>query len=127
MAKNIIPAEVLADVLFKELKDYQDGIAERLDSAAEEAVERLVKITKKTAPKKTGKFRRHIAGKLLQRRATGSTYVWYVKKPSYRVTHLLVHGHESKHGRVPGDPFLQNALATVIPDYEKAIKEAIKK
>lgn len=126
MAKSI-KAENLAAALFEELNTYHEEVNERVDLASEEAVERLVAITKRTAPKRTGAFRRHIAGKLLKRTPNGSTFVWYVKKPSYRLTHLLVHGHDSKKGRVPGNPFLHNALDTVLPDYEKAVKEAIKK
>jgi hypothetical protein len=29
-------------------------------------------------------------------------------------------------GRVPGDPFLKNALDEVLPDYEKDVEEALK-
>ena len=126
MAKSI-KAENLADALFEELTTYHEKINEQVAFESEEAVERLVKITKRTAPTRMGVFRRHIAGKLLKQSANGSTYIWYVKKPHYRLTHLLVHGHDSKRGRVPGNPFLHKALDTVLPDYEKAVKEAIKK
>jgi hypothetical protein len=88
----------------------------------------LVKKTKATAPKKTGNFRKSIAGKVLQKSDRGDRYVWYVKAPHHRLTHLLVHGHaKANGGRVPGDPFLENALDEVLPAYEEAIKEAVKK
>ena len=52
---------------------------------------------------------------------------WYVKAPHYRLTHLLVHGHAKKDGgRVQGDPFLQNALDEVLPEYERAVEEGLK-
>ena len=53
-------------------------------------------------------------------------YIWHVKAPDHRLTHLLVHGHATRNGgRTKADPFLQNALDTVLPEYETAVKEAV--
>ena len=55
-------------------------------------------------------------------------HIWYVKAPDHRLTHLLVHGHATRNGgRTKPDPFLHNALADVLPEYEKAVEEAVKK
>ena len=54
-------------------------------------------------------------------------FVWHVKAPDYRLTHLLVHGHATKTGgRTKADPFLHKALDVVLPEYEQAVKEACK-
>jgi hypothetical protein len=128
MAKSIKPGD-LGVAIGQELNIYHAEIVEKLDAAGDAAIKKLVKLTKSTAPKGArGKFRRSISSKLLKRDSRGSSYVWYVKPPDHRLTHLLVHGHATKDGgRTKADPFLQNALDVVLPEYEEAVKEAIKK
>jgi hypothetical protein len=54
-------------------------------------------------------------------------FIWHVKAPDYRLTHLLVKGHATKDGgRTKANPFLQNALDQVLPEYEKEVEEAVK-
>ena len=127
MAKNIKPGS-LAAAIEQELTIYHSNVVERLDAAGDAAVKKLVKLTKSTAPEGERKsFKRNIAGKLLKRGKNGSTYAWYVKPPDHRLTHLLVHGHATKDGgRTKANPFLQNAMDTVLPEYEEAAKEAVK-
>lgn len=125
MAKTVAP-EDLTKAIEEELKVYREGVTERINNLSNEAVKSLVKKTRETAPKRTGSFRGNIASKVLEKNPRGNRYVWYVKAPDHRKTHLLVHGHAKKNGgRVPGDPFLENAMADVLPAYEKAVKEAI--
>lgn len=128
MAKSIKPGD-LGAAISQELTMYHADVVEKLDAAGDAAVKKLVKITKATAPKgERGSFRRSIASKRLKADKRGSTYVWYVKPPDHRLTHLLVHGHATKDGgRTKADPFLKNALGVVLPEYEEAVKEAIKK
>lgn len=126
MAK--IKPDELGEAIAKELTVYHEDVLERVNLASKSAAADLVAKTRATAPKKTGSFRKHIAYKLLDRSRTGDEkYVWYVKPPDHRLTHLLVHGHAKRDGgRVSGNPFLHNALASVLPDYEKSVKEALK-
>lgn len=128
MAKTVKPGD-LAAALEQELTIYHSEIVDRLDAAGDAAVKKLVKLTKSTAPEGArGSFKRNIAGKRLKRDKNSSTHVWYVKPPDHRLTHLLVHGHATKDGgRTKASPFLQNALDTVLPEYEEAVKEAVKK
>lgn len=125
MAKTVKP-EDLGRAIEAELTVYHKGVTERVNNLSAEAVKSLVKKTKATAPKRTGSFRKNIASKVLEKGIGGDKYVWYVKAPDHRLTHLLVHGHAKKNGgRVPGDPFLKNALHEVLPAYEKAVEEAV--
>lgn len=125
MAKTI-KADDLGAAIEQELTTYHRDVLTRVNSAGEDAVKALVKKTKATAPKKTGRFRKNIASKTILG-DRGNRYLWHVKAPDYRLTHLLVHGHaKAGGGRVPGDPFLKNALAEVLPEYESAVEEAIK-
>ena len=125
MAKRTKPKD-LADAIEQELTVYHKRVTERVNAAGEEAVKDLVKKTKATAPKRTGRFRKNIASKT-EETPRGNKYTWYVKAPDYRLTHLLVHGHaKADGGRVPGDPFLRNAVDEVLPKYEQAVEEAVK-
>lgn len=127
MAKSIKP-ENLGAALEKELTVYHQNVVERIEIVGAEAAKKLVKLTRATAPEGARKqFRRSIASKVLKKGLNGSTYVWYVKPPDHRLTHLLVHGHATRDGgRTKASPFLQNALEIVLPEYEKAVKEAVK-
>lgn len=107
----------------------------RIDEITKEAVKQLVRMTRVSAPressrawnrKKTTRARFHtsIAYKKLEAMWFGaSRYLWYVEKPNYRLTHLLAKSHRARNNRiVSGNPFLQNALDTVLRDYEEAIR-----
>lgn len=126
MAKTIKPGD-LGAALQRELTVFHRDVVEKVDNASETAVKKLVKLTKASAPVRSGSFKKNIASKLLEKRLNGSEYIWYVKAPDHRVTHLIVHGHATRTGgRTRSNPFLQNALDTVLPEYEKAIEEAVK-
>lgn len=127
MAETIKPAD-LSKAIEQELTTYHRRTLERVNAAGEEAVKALVKKTKATAPKKSGAFRKAITSKVELHKVTGDKrFIWGAKAPHHRLTHLLVHGHEKTNGgRVPGDPFLQNALDEVLPEYENAVEEAVK-
>lgn len=126
MAKGLKIGD-LDKALAKELTMYHQNVVEKMDAAASKAVKDLVKKTKATAPEMTGSFKKNIASKAMPTRIGAALYAWYVKAPDYRLTHLLAHGHATVNGgRVPGNPFLQNAVNDVLPEYEKAVEEAIK-
>ena len=125
MAKTIKPAD-LGDAIQRELTTYSEGVAERVNAAGKTAAEKLKKLTKAAAPVASGDFRKHIAVKEVDAGHGMKKYIWHVKSPDHRLTHLLVHGHATKNGgRTKGDPFLKNALETVLPEYEQAVKEAV--
>lgn len=124
MAKTIELAD-LGQAIEQELTTYHRDVLTRVNSASEAAIKALVKKTKATAPRQTGRFRKNIASKAIKG-TQGDRHLWYVKAPDHRLTHLLVHGHAKQNGgRVKGDPFLKNALDEVLPEYEKAVEEAV--
>lgn len=125
MAKTVKPAD-LGDAIQKELTTYSEGVAERVNAASKSAAEKLKKLTKATAPVASGSFRKNIAVKEVDAGHGTKKYIWHVKAPDHRLTHLLVHGHATKNGgRTKSDPFLKNTLETVLPEYEQAVKEAV--
>lgn len=128
MAKSISPAS-LGEALAEQFTFYHQDVVEEVNAAGEEAAKALVRLTKKTAPKRSGGFKKSITYKSEDRKATGDkTFVWGAKAPHYRLTHLLVHGHQKQNGgRVNGDPFLEDALDSVLPEYARKVEEALKR
>lgn len=127
MGKAVTPAELTVKI-GKELTVYHKDVIEKVDKLSAAAIKKLVKLTKATAPVgKRGSYKRNISGKLLTRTDHGNTYIWYVKGPDGRLTHLLVHGHATKNGgRTQANPFLENAMNQVLPEYKRAVEEALK-
>ena len=125
---NIKP-QGLAEALEQELTIYHNSVVEMMDAAGDEAIKKLVKLTKASAPVgKRGSYKRRIAGRRLWKSKRGSAHAWFVKAPDYRLTHLLIRPHPTPNGgQTKGDPFLKNAVDQVLPEYEAAVKEAIKK
>lgn len=127
MSRNI-QATALADALSNELTLYAKQVEEGVEAAGEKSIKKLVKLTRATAPVgHRGSFKRHITSTKERAGPRMFRYVWHVKAPDYRLTHLLVHGHVTKDGsRTKGDPFLKNALDLVLPEYEREVREALK-
>ena len=127
MSKRIKP-EALGAAIEKELTTYSKDVKDRVDDAGRQSMKKLVKLTKASAPVgDRGKFRKSITSQEFPG-PRGTTFVWGAKAPHHRLTHLVVHGHAKLNGgRTKGNPFLENALATVLPEYEKAVREAIER
>lgn len=121
-----IKSDQLGSALSKELGLYHTDLVKRVNTLSEGAIKTLVKKTRVTAPNRTGDYKKAITCKRLERTRGGDKWVWYVKAPYHRLTHLLVHGHATKTGgRTKADPFLRDAVGEVIPEYEAAVKEAL--
>lgn len=113
----------------KILTIYAKEVQEGLDDCGRRAMKKLVKRTKDTAPKGKrvgGNFAKSITS-AEEKGARGSRFFWHVKAPNHRLTHLIVKGHATKNGgRTKTNPFLENALAEVLPEYEREIEEVLK-
>lgn len=130
MANRSIKASDLGKAIAEQLALYSEETVEEVNAAGERAIKKLVSLTKKTAPKrpKGGDFAKSITYTSKVVNATGDKeFTWGAKAPKHRLTHLLVHGHAKPNGgRVPGDPFLENAMDKVLPEYEREVEEALK-
>lgn len=128
MAKTTIKPSDLGEAIAEQLELYHEDVVEAVNEAGKKAIKKLVKLTRKTAPKRTGAYAKSLTYTAKENPSTGDVeYTWGAKAPHHRLTHLLVKGHPDRKGdRVPGNPFLQNALDTVLPEYEKEVVEALK-
>lgn len=131
MAGSISPTR-LGEAVRGILDDYRADVVARVDECTDRAADELVRITRETAPRRTGRYRRHIAQKTTSRAVTGKTDTWYVSGPHYRLTHLLEDGHKvrnEKGGPVYGQTrafgFLSKAVDQVERDYERDVRRAI--
>lgn len=128
MAKTSIKATDLGEALAEQLELYHDDVIEKVNAAGEKAIKKLVKLTRKAAPIRSGDYRKSLTYTATENPATGDKeFTWGAKAPHHRLTHLLVKGHPTPDGgRTRSDPFLENALETVLPEYEKEVEEALK-
>ena len=127
LANGKITIDDLADAIGERLTVYQSETARKILGVTKSTMKRFVKITKQTAPHRTGKFAKEIRSTVEDNGLTGSKGIWYVGGKEYHLTHLLVNGHQLRQGgRTKGDPFLENALESVADEYIKGIEEAVK-
>ena len=118
----------LSEAINKELSLYHQDVIEKIKKEAQTSVKQLVKDTKATAPVGTRKkhYRDSITSKKLSENDRSVSYVWYVKGPDYRLSHLLENGHAKRNGgRVEGTHFIKKASEPIIEQYIKAVEEAI--
>lgn len=126
--RSSIKVTGLGDAITQELTLYHQDVTARVDRIGEASIKQLTKLTRASAPVGArGDFKKSITCKRLVKKKTGSTYVWYVRAPNHRLTHLLAHGHATKDGgRTAANPFLHNAVGQVLPEYEAAIERTLK-
>lgn len=121
----------LGKALSQTLEDYTLDVLEGVDGAGMNAIQELVRITKATAPVGSRKkFKRSIAWDEINKtrgKFAGRTFVWYVKPPEHRLTHLLVRPHPTKNGGyTKGNLFLHKAVEQVERQYIEDVEDALK-
>ena len=126
--KDKITVDDLDNAIAELLDSYSEEVRHKVYFATKETVEKLVKFTKERAPRKTlkykskirkeGTFARRIASIMQDNGIHGSKGIWYVKSPDYRLTHLIVHGHQLRNGgRAQGNDFLEKSVEEASRDY----------
>lgn len=122
MAKSISIDQLAAEIT-KAVREYTEDVSAAIDRKVDEVAEEVLQEVKRTAPKRTGKYRRGFVK--TNRDAPGRTrrIVW--NKKHYMIVHLLEFGHAKRGGgRVAARPHLRPAYdkhASKLPDEIKRI------
>jgi len=117
----------LGDQLHEVLTLYHAEVVERVNEAGAKASKKLLRLTRASAPVglRKGRYKRALNIKTQDSTNGAKEYIWNAGAEN-RLTHLLVKGHATVNGgRTQPDPFLQNALDTVLPEYEHDVEEAV--
>lgn len=118
----------LSGAIRTSLNTYSRTIVDGVEKAAEETVKEMVKRTKQrpTTKLSRGKYARSIASQVGENTIHARSRVWYVKKPRYRLAHLLNNGHAVRGGgHVSGDQHVTRAAETAMRDFETRVHEVI--
>lgn len=119
-----VKIENLNKVIMEELTLYTDKVKEKVDKCTEESMKKLVKETKDTAP--VGHRKKHYKSKITSKKLDKGRYLWYVKAPDYRLSHLLENGHALRNGgRTRGTHFIGKANDLIQKEYEENLKKEI--
>jgi hypothetical protein len=108
------------------LEEYNADVQSKIRTLVDNAMRKLVKLTKATAPRDTGEYVKHIASKTTSDTPTNYAKTWYVRGERAYLTHLLNFGHAKVNGgRVEGTHFLQKAVTQVTEKYLQQVEEAV--
>lgn len=124
---NKIDIGALVDTLAKELSSYTVDIAEEVKAAADETTNELLDNIRADAPKRKGKYRKAMAIKTTIENAFQKVNVWYVKKPYYRLQHLLEKGHAKRNGgRTQAFPHIEKNAEAAKQNFSVRVEGIIK-
>lgn len=108
------------------LNDYTQTVTDKVNNVTDKTAKALKKEIAATSPvgyrgklKKSWRIKKEKVGGIDLRETIHST--------EYRLVHLVEKGHVTKHGtsRARAYHFMAKAVDKIIPDYEKAVEEAI--
>lgn len=126
MRDETVTISTLNKAITGALEEYNTDVQSKIRTLVDNAMRKLVKLTKATAPRDTGEYVKHIASKKSSDTPTKYAKTWYVRGERAHLTHLLNFGHaKANGGRVPGTHFLDYAKKQVIEEYLEAVKEAV--
>ena len=125
--KDTVSLDDLDREIAERLNSYRSDVAAKIKKLTQQEVKRLVKLTRQRAPERTGSYIAHIASTVEDNGVVGSKGTWFVKAPDYRLTHLLVHGHQLRQGgRTRPNDFLEKSVEEVEKSYMEGIEKAVR-
>ena len=120
-----VKVENLNKIIVEELRLYAKEVTEDVDKTAKASMDKLVELTKHDAPE--GHRQKHFKDFITSKKINEGRYLWYVKAPEYRLTHLLENGHAVWNGqRAKAHHFIEPNNQKVQKEYEEEIKKVIK-
>ncbi len=124
MANTISPDNLTVE-LSKLLQDYTTEVTEAIEEEIDKTAKLVLDEVKRTAPKKTGEYRKGFKIKKQDSKGTVTRIIYQAKKPG--LAHLLELGHAKRGGgRVSERPHMRPAYDKYVPQMEKNIETIIK-
>lgn len=110
------------------LRSYADGVADKLDQAAQTVIDEMIEETRAAAEGHGWKnIAKSIASYNPKESKKKPARIWHVKAPHYRLVHLLENGHLKRggRGRTKAYKFIASAAEKAVAHFEKLAEEAI--
>ena len=123
-----ISIDQLAAEIAKGLAEYSQDVVEKINISSARVGKAAVKRLKQTSPRDSGDYAKSWRVKTEPEVGQPHKRVIHVKKPHYRLSHLLEYGHAKVGGgRVDGIPHIRPAEEEVIREFTREVEEAIKR
>lgn len=118
----------LAAQIANELATYSQDVVEKVNTSSDKVGKAAVRKLKQISPKKSGDYAKSWTMKTQSEVGQPNKRIIHVKKPHYRLTHLLEFGHAKVGGgRVPGIPHIRPVEEEVIREFTREVEEAIRR
>lgn len=122
-------ARSISDQINSIIEEYIDDCGDKINEITEKVGRDTVQDLKRTSPKRPGRGK-HYANQWTFKKqklpAGGTSVIVYNKAPTYRLTHLLEHGHAKVNGgRVAAIPHIAPAEQRAISEYLKKLEDEL--
>lgn len=120
-----VPIDQLADEIIKAVREYTEDVSEAVEKKVDEVADQVLEEVKRTAPKRTGKYRRGFVKTNRDEPGRVRRFVW--NRRHYMLVHLLEFGHAKRGGgRVAARPHLRPAYDKHVPKLLDDIRRIIR-
>lgn len=122
-----ITIDQLSDAITAQLNTFETNVREGVKKAVDESMDEMVRETKSTAQVRTGRYKRKISATVGENTLMTYSKVWHVKKPDYRLAHLLDKGHGLRNGgRYAGNEHVIHAANHATESFQRKLEEVIR-
>ena len=122
----------IRDTISRELQNYSTRVTDGMKQASNFVAGELLENTKRDAKaigiKGTGKYIKAMAIKKSEKDIFSIANTWYVKKPHYRLAHLLERGHATANGKLTrAYPHIKKNEELAIREFDELVEDVIRK